>query len=232
MSRFCVSCSAPLPANEPNCTYCLIRNDIELKYVQPSAFTSLDNVRHCVKCETKPAMDKVKLFNDEQLIIDKCPSCFSLFIDHFELDHALQKAGDEPSLVNEQLLEILVKETKVEKKIQYYPCPDCNILMKRHNFGYRSGTVVDICQEHGVWLDNGELKRIVEWRRAGGHIKHVQRLEDRVEEAERKVKMTTVEYEPSENHDRHFVRYNYFSEMWMLHAVIYVFRKIFSWFKH
>jgi len=46
--------------------------------------------------------------------------------------------------------------------------------MARRSFGHRSGVVVDRCQEHGVWLDNGELIHLLEWKKAGGQMLHQQ----------------------------------------------------------
>ena len=38
------------------------------------------------------------------------------------------------------------------------PCPVCGEKMK---LAERTGTEIDICEEHGVWLDAGELAAIV-----------------------------------------------------------------------
>jgi hypothetical protein len=32
--------------------------------------------------------------------------------------------------------------------------------------------IVDTCREHGIWLDGGELRQLLEWTRAGGQIHH------------------------------------------------------------
>ncbi len=40
--------------------------------------------------------------------------------------------------------------------------------MHRKLQGQRSGVVVDSCREHGLWLDSGELRQLMEWSRAGG----------------------------------------------------------------
>jgi len=42
--------------------------------------------------------------------------------------------------------------------------------MQRVNFGHRSGVVIDRCHSHGVWLDNGEISHLMEWKKAGGQI--------------------------------------------------------------
>lgn len=51
---------------------------------------------------------------------------------------------------------------------RYRPCPECSRLMNRVNFARCSGVVVDVCKGHGTWFDHEELRRIVEFIRAGG----------------------------------------------------------------
>ena len=41
---------------------------------------------------------------------------------------------------------------------------------------------VDQCKAHGVWLDNGELIQLMEWKRAGGQMLDEQRERKRQEE--------------------------------------------------
>ena len=52
--------------------------------------------------------------------------------------------------------------------ISYVPCPDCEQLMNRSNFARSSGVIIDLCKQHGVWFDSGELPRIVEFIEKGG----------------------------------------------------------------
>ena len=54
------------------------------------------------------------------------------------------------------------------KQIRYLPCPVCGKLMNRINFANFSSVIVDVCREHGTWFDRDELRRIVEFIRAGG----------------------------------------------------------------
>jgi Zn-finger nucleic acid-binding protein len=56
----------------------------------------------------------------------------------------------------------------VEKNIRYVPCPMCHKLMNRVNFAHSSNVVVDVCKAHGTWFDKDELRRTVEFIRAGG----------------------------------------------------------------
>ncbi|MEH6472021.1 MAG: zf-TFIIB domain-containing protein, partial [Halopseudomonas sp.] len=66
-----------------------------------------------------------------------------------------------------------------DKAVKYRKCPVCQEFMARRNFGYRSGVVIDRCPKHGVWLDNGELIHLLEWKKAGGQIAHNQRAAEK-----------------------------------------------------
>ena len=50
-------------------------------------------------------------------------------------------------------------------------CPTCGVPMSKQVFAYESGVTTDVCDEHGVWLDEGELHRIEAWYEA--HEKHL-----------------------------------------------------------
>lgn len=52
--------------------------------------------------------------------------------------------------------------------VRYVPCPDCGKVMNRVNFAKTSGVILDACKGHGVWCDVDELRRVVEFVRAGG----------------------------------------------------------------
>lgn len=57
------------------------------------------------------------------------------------------------------------------REVRYRKCPQCHEMMSRRNFAHRSGVIVDVCRPHGVWLDKGELRAIVDFVRNGGLMK-------------------------------------------------------------
>lgn len=40
-------------------------------------------------------------------------------------------------------------------------CPECGNVMTRRVYGSFSGILIDICERHGVWLDDNELRAIM-----------------------------------------------------------------------
>src|SRR5439155_12887026 len=89
---------------------------------------------------------------------------------------------------------------------RYLPCPRCGELMNRLNFAHASGVIIDICQPHGIWFDKDELRRIIEFIRAGGldraRLKEQQQLEEarRELQAARRTTVSHDEYLPSSNY--------------------------------
>lgn len=62
----------------------------------------------------------------------------------------------------------------------YRSCAQCGARMNRRNWGQKSGVIVDVCQNHGIWFDLDELDRLLRWMRTGGAT-----LAERSAEAER-----------------------------------------------
>jgi Zn-finger nucleic acid-binding protein len=60
------------------------------------------------------------------------------------------------------------QSTPPARPVKYRPCPRCNKMMNRVNFGKLSGAVVDVCKGHGTFLDPGELHQIVAFIQEGG----------------------------------------------------------------
>ena len=74
-----------------------------------------------------------------------------------------------------------------EKNIRYVPCPVCHKLMNRVNFAHCSHVIVDICKAHGTWFDKDELRRAVEFIRAGGLEKARGRELEQLKDEQRKL---------------------------------------------
>ena len=75
----------------------------------------------------------------------------------------------QPSEIDYQLLTNLANSNRsFVKAWRYRPCPVCRTLMNRKLHGKRSGVIVDSCRDHGIWLDAGELRQLLEWSLAGG----------------------------------------------------------------
>lgn len=165
----CKSCAAPLPANSNCCEYCGVRNDMDLQDKQDYNLQTQQSERICPVCHIPLQTIDLKINGD--LYIERCQSCFGLFFDPGEIEILLDNTVAEASEVNWQLIDNINQERyPTQQKIKYVKCPVCQMLMDRVNFGYRSGVVVDQCRLHGIWLDNGEITHLMEWKKAGGQL--------------------------------------------------------------
>jgi Zn-finger nucleic acid-binding protein len=75
----------------------------------------------------------------------------------------------------------------LEKQIRYVPCPVCRELMNRVNFAHCSHVIVDVCKAHGTWFDKDELRRTVEFIRAGGLEKARAQELEQIKDEQRKL---------------------------------------------
>ena len=166
----CSNCGAPLPKGSRICSYCDTVNDIDLKGFNKRVESSQESERVCPRCNIKMKSFRLKI--GEGLRIEKCTECFGLFFDVDELEYLLKNSVDNVFSVKEGLMHEIVEPEYQQFPLKYIKCPVCHKFMNRINYGSRSGVIIDTCKEHGVWLDGGELKKILEWKKAGGEFIH------------------------------------------------------------
>jgi len=167
----CSSCSAPLPAHTTICEYCHSRNDVDLRGIHEFTVSKPNSQRICPTCDIP--LQTINLSGDGKYYIERCDRCMGLFFDPGELEALLDKSVTNVFRIDHKNINKLVKDRANQKrKVQYVKCPVCTNIMNRANFGKRSGVIIDRCKDHGIWLDGGELKQIMEWRKAGGKLLH------------------------------------------------------------
>ncbi len=163
----CSSCSAPLKPNTTTCAYCQVRNDID--WITRHKFTLNDthSNRSCPHCQIN--LQTIKLNLTKPLLIERCHQCYGLFFDPGEVESLLDQSCNETTQVKQKLLNQINRDRyRTVKKIKYIKCPVCKVLMNRVNFGLYSGVVVDRCSRHGIWLDSGKIRHLIEWKTVGG----------------------------------------------------------------
>lgn len=178
----CKNCSAPLPANSLVCAYCGTRNDIDLRGVHQYTVEKPQSERICPRCD-KP-LRTIDVQADESFLIEQCESCTGMFFDPGEVEALLEKSVSNVFVIDFSRITMINKQKRHEDyPVGYIKCPVCRKFMNRVNFGHRSGVIVDRCRDHGVWLDGGELRHLMEWTKAGGKLLH-QQARERAEHAE------------------------------------------------
>ena len=67
--------------------------------------------------------------------------------------------------------------------VRSLPCPVCGSAMRVDTL---HGTQVDVCDEHGMWLDDGELEKMMLNKQVKGLHKRTQKRDDKERKARRR----------------------------------------------
>jgi Zn-finger nucleic acid-binding protein len=126
--------------------------------------------RQCPDCAIQ--LETVRVDTGAGLFaIERCPQCYGLFFDVGEVQAFLEASVSPAFAINlREIATINEERGNFDRPIRYIKCPECGAFMNRINYGTKSGVVVDQCKEHGMWLDNGELVHLMEWKKAGGEL--------------------------------------------------------------
>lgn len=120
--------------------------------------------------------------------VEQCEDCWGLFFDPRELEYVIDEAVLPSIEADMQRMRMLAEEAAPNySDVKYVKCPVCREIMNRRNFGARSGVIVDRCSRHGVWLDGGEMRRLLLWVKAGG-LEYDRQQRDQMREDRRKEK--------------------------------------------
>ncbi len=213
----CKSCSANLPTHTNICRYCGTTNPIDLEGVQNYTISHQDSLRFCPHC-TVP-MRTLNLDKDGDFYIEQCPECYGFFFDPGELETLLDDTIPITRIDVNKLEKSNYKRVDFHKRIKYIHCPICNELMQRLNYGYKSGVVMDKCKAHGVWLDSGELRHLMEWKSAGGEA-----LDKQYKEDEKKMREAREERKKSRNSIDQHTKSNTYMQPSSVNLLLKIFR--------
>jgi Zn-finger nucleic acid-binding protein len=189
----CVNCGAPLPPKSQVCDHCGSVNDVDLRAIQRSTRRGKETDRTCPHCACK--LRSVDIGVKGGFVVEQCSKCMGVFFDPGELESLLDSSVSHVYEVDHARLARLIEEEGIQTvdEVRYVACPVCGELMNRRSYGRRSGVIVDTCKEHGVWLDGGELRQLLKWMKAGGHIYDKISLAEERRREERKRRARKVE---------------------------------------
>ena len=162
----CSKCGGSVPVGSNCCNYCGTKYDrdlVALKYGMEQSKTD----RECPDC--KLGLHSIDLEIGNKFLVEKCGHCYGVFLDKLELEELLKLIFSYPGEPDTlRLFELINCPDREKQSVKYRKCPVCSCMMIRRNFGRRSGVVMDVCRDHGTWLDGGELAQIIKWSTAGG----------------------------------------------------------------
>jgi Zn-finger nucleic acid-binding protein len=169
----CIKCGAPLPLKTDVCEYCHTLNDTDLRKLYDADVTEIKlSDRICPRCNIN--LQTIGIIMGKTIYIERCKNCLGIFFDPLELEDIIAESIREERTVNRKKFFIFVEEGTGDRwPIKYIKCPVCREFMGRKTYGELSGVIIDWCKDHGVWLDGGELGKILKWKRAGGDQKNL-----------------------------------------------------------
>jgi Zn-finger nucleic acid-binding protein len=98
------------------------------------------------------------------LEVDECDNCGGLLMSPLMMDKIVVSHEKSTGL----RLALPRRSYQHETVVRYIQCPTCKRSMNRRAFGRISGVVVDVCRQHGVWFDAGELGEVLTFIERGG----------------------------------------------------------------
>ena len=175
----CPSCGAPVPSDATSCSHCGSRLAV---VACPSCFGMVfAGAKFCSHCGAAIARAEVDTTTKElcprcrvdmQAVaigttnLRECPKCEGIWADTDSLQKICADREQQSAVLG--IPRTLPVDTNTLENVRYVPCPVCNTIMNRVAFAHCSHVVVDVCKAHGTWFDKDELRRIVEFIRAGG----------------------------------------------------------------
>lgn len=152
----CPSCFGMIFVGAKFCSHCGAK--VDRKEAVPTA-------KQCPRCHV--SLDAV-VVGKVQLL--ECSRCEGIWADVDSFQQICTDREEQAALLG-VAAPLPVDDNNKLEVVRYIPCPVCNKLMNRVNFAHCSHVVVDVCKAHGTWFDKDELRRIVEFIRAGGFDK-------------------------------------------------------------
>lgn len=188
----CSSCGAPRTGGEEVCRFCeseftlheqdlhticpscLTRISERAKYchhcstaITPESTASEVSDLKCPSCEEQPQL-RSRHIGSENATVLECNKCAGLWLGHEAFNALSSRAEREFQNRGAEVDWASFPEAEYDSDWRYRMCPKCAYPMVRRVFGKRSGVMIDLCREHGVWFDPKELEMILAWIRSGG----------------------------------------------------------------
>ncbi|HKY33003.1 MAG TPA: zf-TFIIB domain-containing protein [Candidatus Polarisedimenticolia bacterium] len=120
------------------------------------------------------------------LPFDECESCGGLWLTPAALREMTGRAEERSRVRTVEIPAAAASVPAVRGQaavpVAYRRCPSCRRMMNRTNYAAGSGLVLDLCKEHGVYFDHGEVSRLFEFIESGGLAKARRREEEAAQE--------------------------------------------------
>jgi Zn-finger nucleic acid-binding protein len=207
----CSSCGGLLKDEARKCEYCAAEITLEeqrLSAVCPKCFArTASDARFCMECGIAIAPQAIFALADgtacprckgalrsrevAATLVTECSACGGMWLTPEGFLHACEHADQ--ARAAESAAQSSARQPIEAQRVYYIPCLACGQLMTRKNYASTSGVIIDLCKDHGVWLDHRELERIVAFVRGGGLARAREREIERIEAEQRRLRAAKAE---------------------------------------
>jgi Zn-finger nucleic acid-binding protein len=188
----CGSCGAGLSADAESCAYCgsqVERDPGKLSLICPECYARCsEDARFCTACGVPFRPQAVGGEGRElpcpvcdlpmpphvvgDVGINECRECNGVWVSGGDFDRLVARAmelrGNAGALPGASPAPRVTGANPLRQAVAYRKCPECGAFMQRRNFRKSSGVILDVCHEHGTWLDADELEQIAGFLLSGG----------------------------------------------------------------
>ena len=164
----CQRCGAALPVGVDVCQHCKTLNDTDFRQLGQAQIATGGSVDECQcpRCHSPLVFLKIQM--GEVYPVHRCKKCLGTFFSSDDLRQLVNSVADGKAMDKARIAQLCKETPKEIWPITYIPCPTCRQTMMRSGYRGNATIMTDVCRDHGVWLDGGELGRILNWARAGG----------------------------------------------------------------
>jgi Zn-finger nucleic acid-binding protein len=159
-SLICPECCARNANDARFCTACGIG-------FHPEPIPSLRPEVGCPVCDALMPAQTVA-----GIAVNECTSCGGLWVpgEHFDrlISRAIELRKQREPAAELAPAPRVKGANPAAQRVEYRRCPSCGAQMLRRNFRKSSGVILDVCAEHGSWLDADELEQITGFILSGG----------------------------------------------------------------
>jgi len=190
----CAACGAHVGEKARSCDYCgaaVVRDPAPRSLICPECFArNTEASRFCVACGVAfqpqtipctgrelpcPACDVAMPPGMVAAVpVSECRECHGLWAPGSHFDRLIERAAQARRSAGASAAAPRVRRgTPSPEQLRYRKCPECRGFMLRRNFRRASGVILDVCREHGTWLDADEIEEIAGFILSGGAITSV-----------------------------------------------------------
>ena len=162
----CPSCLGMIFRGAKHCSHCGAQTFADDGADATRDGAAADGAHECPRCRAALTVTAIG-----SAMLEECGACGGVWVDAQSFQQICQSREQQAAYVGagSPVAPPPSLGTAAEHdSVRYVKCPLCGQLMNRMNFARHSGVIVDVCKRHGTWFDRDELRRIVEFIRAGG----------------------------------------------------------------